>query len=94
MGIHGNATCVMDYDGATGWLLGEENGGLQGDVHDDERGARSASACRGSPGRRGRLPERRRLCQRAAAGPLAVRRRRTPDKPADPIIVHPDIRRR
>ena len=29
MGIHGNATCVMNYDGATGWLLGEENGGLR-----------------------------------------------------------------
>src|SRR5947199_7380469 len=28
MGIHGNATCVMNYDGATGWLLGEENRGL------------------------------------------------------------------
>ncbi len=28
MGIHGNATCVMNYDGATGWLVGEENKGL------------------------------------------------------------------
>ncbi len=28
MGIHGNATCVMNYDGATGWLVGEENRGL------------------------------------------------------------------
>ena len=28
MGIHGNATCVMNYDGATGWLIGEENRGL------------------------------------------------------------------
>ena len=28
MGIHGNSTCVMNYDGATGWLLGEENRGL------------------------------------------------------------------
>ena len=25
MGIHGNATCVMNYDGATGWLVGEDN---------------------------------------------------------------------
>src|SRR6202046_2541112 len=30
MGIHGNATCVMNYDGATGWLIGEENKGMQG----------------------------------------------------------------
>src|SRR5690606_25535140 len=29
MGIHGNATCVMNYDGATGWLVGEENKGLR-----------------------------------------------------------------
>ncbi len=29
MGIHGNATCVMNYDGATGWLMGEANRGLQ-----------------------------------------------------------------
>ncbi len=28
MGIHGNATCVMNYDGAKGWLVGEENKGL------------------------------------------------------------------
>ena len=29
MGIHGNSTCVMNYDGATGYLLGEANGGLK-----------------------------------------------------------------
>ena len=29
MGIHGNATCVMNYDEATGYLIGEENGGLK-----------------------------------------------------------------
>jgi alkylation response protein AidB-like acyl-CoA dehydrogenase len=29
MGIHGNATCVMNYDEATGWLVGEENKGLK-----------------------------------------------------------------
>ena len=39
MGIHGNATCVMNYDGATGWLVGERKWGLQRHVHDDERGA-------------------------------------------------------
>src|SRR5271169_930854 len=30
MGIHGNSTCVMNYDSATGWLIGEENKGMQG----------------------------------------------------------------
>ena len=29
MGIHGNATCVMNYDGATGWLVGEPHKGLR-----------------------------------------------------------------
>ena len=33
MGIHGNATCVMNYDGATGWLVGEENRGQIGRAH-------------------------------------------------------------
>ena len=30
MGIHGNSTCVMNFDNATGWLIGEENKGMQG----------------------------------------------------------------
>src|SRR5208283_2304265 len=30
MGIHGNSTCVMNYNNATGWLIGEENKGMQG----------------------------------------------------------------
>ncbi len=29
MGIHGNSTCVMNYDGATGYLLGEEHKGMR-----------------------------------------------------------------
>ena len=41
----------------------------------------------------GRLPARRRLRPRAAAGPRRHRRRRTPTPPADPLIVHPDVRR-
>ena len=65
MGIHGNSTCVMNYDGATGCLIGEENKGLQAHVHDDERGApRRRPAGPGAV--RGRLPERRRLCARIA----------------------------
>ena len=65
MGIHGNSTCVMNYDGATGWLVGEENRGLQRHVHDDERGA--ARRRRAGPGAvRSRLPERRDLRARSA----------------------------
>ncbi len=73
MGIHGNATCVMNYDGATGWLDRRgEQAALQRYVHDDERGAPR----RRHPGprrSRGRLPERGRLCARAPAGPRADR---------------------
>ena len=75
MGIHGNSTCVMNYDGATGWLVGEAEQRPEGDVHDDERGA--ARRRRAGPrAARGRLPERGGLCQGAPAGPRAVRRRR------------------
>ena len=70
MGIHGNATCVMNYDGATGWLIGEENRGLPRHVHDDERGPPRRR--RAGPGAIGsRLSERRDLRQGAPAGPRA-----------------------
>ena len=74
MGIHGNATCVMVYEEATGWLVGEENRGLAADVRDDERGAAGRRPAGPGPGR-GRLPGGGRLRQRAAAGPRAHRRR-------------------
>ncbi len=78
MGIHGNSTCVMNYDGATGWLVGEENKGMHGDVRDDERGAARRRRA-GARAVRGRLPERRRLRAGPPAGPRADRaaRRRT-----------------
>ncbi len=50
LGIHGSPTCVMQYDGATGWLVGEENGGMAADVYDDEQraaGGRDAGCGRG-----------------------------------------------
>ena len=65
--------------------------GPQRHVHDDERGAARGRHA-GPVAVRGRLSERRELRARAAAGPLDLRRE-GPDKPADPIIVHPDIRR-
>ena len=70
MGIHGNATCVMNYDNATGYLIGQENRGLARDVRDDERGAaRRRRAGAGDVG--GRVSERGDLCARAPAGPFA-----------------------
>jgi alkylation response protein AidB-like acyl-CoA dehydrogenase len=80
MGIHGNATCVMNYDGATGWLLGDLHKGMKAmfTMMNEARLAWPAGLCRG----RGRLSERGRLCERPAAGPRCDRARRT--RPAPP----------
>ena len=91
MGIHGNATCVMNYDGATGWLIGEENRGLNAMfvmMNEARLGvgvqglAQSEVAYQNAA-----IYAKERLQGRALTGP------KYPDKPADPIVVHPDIRR-
>lgn len=91
MGIHGNATCVMNYDEATGWLLGPEMGGLQvmfimmnlarlgvgiQGLGQSEVATQNAVAY-----------ARERLQGRALTGAA------NPDGPADPLLVHPDVRR-
>jgi hypothetical protein len=91
MGIHGNSTCVMNYDAATGWLIGGENRGLNA-MFVMMNEARLGVGVQGLA-----LSEvayqnaaayaKERLQGRALSGP------QSPDKPADPIIVHPDIRR-
>jgi len=91
MGIHGNATCVMNYDGATGWLTGEEHRGLHA-MFTMMNSARLSVGVQGLA-----LSEvayqnavayaKERLQGRALTGAQHK------DKPADPIIVHPDIRR-
>ncbi|WP_233864570.1 acyl-CoA dehydrogenase C-terminal domain-containing protein [Paraburkholderia adhaesiva] len=91
MGIHGNATCVMNLDGAKGWLVGEPNKGLNAMFV-------MMNAARLGVGMQGLgLTEiayqnslayaKDRLQMRALTGPKA------PEKAADPIIVHPDVRR-
>ena len=91
MGIHGNSTCVMNYDEATGYLIGEENKGLkvmfvmmnearigvgmQGLGQSDVAYQNAAAYAKD------------RIQGRALTGP------QNEDKPADPIIVHPDVRR-
>jgi acyl-CoA dehydrogenase len=68
MGIHGNSTCVMNYDGATGWLIGEENKGMQG-MFVMMNEARSASPCRVSRSPKSPIrtpsPMRRTACRAA-----------------------------
>ena len=91
MGIHGNATCVMNYDEATGYLLGEPNSGLKA-MFTMMNEARLGVGLQGlSVGevayQNAATYARERLQGRSLSGPKA------PDKPADPIIVHPDIRR-
>jgi acyl-CoA dehydrogenase len=91
MGIHGNATCVLNYDGAAGWLVGEPNRGLNA-MFVMMNEARLGVAIQGLA-----LSEiayqnaaayaKERLQGRALTGA------KFPDKPADPIIVHPDVRR-
>src|SRR6266487_1991105 len=91
MGIHGNSTCVMNYDSATGWLIGEENKGMQG-MFVMMNEARLGVAVQGLAQsevayQNAAAYARDRLQGRALSGAKA------PDKPADPIIVHPDVRR-
>ncbi len=91
MGIHGSATCVMNFDGAQGHLVGEPHKGLQA-MFVMMNSARLGVGVQGL-GLSERAYQnalrysRERLQSRALSGP------KTPDKPADPIIVHPDVRR-
>ncbi len=91
MGIHGNSTCVLNYDGAKGWLIGRPNEGLK-NMFIMMNAARLGVGLQGLA-----LSEvayqnavayaKDRLQGRALSGP------KHPDRPADPIIVHPDVRR-
>ncbi|WP_372572312.1 acyl-CoA dehydrogenase C-terminal domain-containing protein [Ruegeria jejuensis] len=91
MGLHGNSTCVMNYDEATGYLLGEEHKGLRA-MFTMMNEARLSTALQGvSLGDAAYQAARDyaldRLQGRAATGA------ENPDGPADPLIVHPDVRR-
>ncbi len=92
MGIHGNATCVMVYEDAKAWLIGEENAGLRlmfVMMNEERLGVGVQGLAQGDgglPGGRARSPSER-LQGRSLSGP------KNPDGPADPIIVHPDVRR-
>lgn len=91
MGIHGNSTCVMNYDEATGYLIGGENAGLKA-MFVMMNEARLGVGLQGQS-----IAEiayqnaadyaRERIQGRALTGA------KFPDNKADPIIVHPDIRR-
>jgi len=91
MGIHGNATCVMNYEGATGFLVGEAHKGMRA-MFTMMNEARIAVGMQGLA-----ISEiayqnavdfaRKRIQGRSLTGP------KNPEALADPIIVHPDVRR-
>ena len=91
MGINGSATCVMNFDGATGFLIGPENRGLNC-MFTFMNFARLGTAIQGVAhaqlGYQGAVEfATERLAMRSLSGP------KNPDGPADPVIVHPDVRR-
>ncbi len=91
MGIHGNSTCVINYDGATSWLVGEANRGLNAMfvmMNEARLGVGIQGLAMSEVAYQNAVQYAKdRLQGRSISGVKA------PDKPADPIIVHPDIRR-
>ncbi|MCG8611665.1 MAG: acyl-CoA dehydrogenase C-terminal domain-containing protein, partial [Pseudomonadales bacterium] len=91
MGIHGNSTCVMNFDAAKGFLIGPENKGLAC-MFTFMNFARLGTAIQGLGAAEGSFQgaltyAKDRLAMRSLSGA------KNPEGPADPIIVHPDVRR-
>ena len=91
MGIHGNSTCVMNYDNATGYLLGDEHKGMRAMftmMNEARLGVGMQGLSQAEAAYQNALDYANdRLQGRAVTGV------QNPDGPADPLIVHPDIRR-
>ncbi|MEM6741930.1 MAG: acyl-CoA dehydrogenase C-terminal domain-containing protein [Pseudomonadota bacterium] len=91
MGIHGNATCVMNYDGATGYLIGEMHKGMRAMftmMNEARIGVGLQGYAQGAVAYQNALAfAQDRLQGRDLTGA------QNPNGPADPIIVHPDVRR-
>ncbi|NQW14121.1 MAG: acyl-CoA dehydrogenase C-terminal domain-containing protein [Rhodobacter sp.] len=91
MGIHGNSTCVMNYDGATGYLLGEEHKGMRA-MFTMMNHARLGVGLQGLAQAEAAYQNAVIYAKERLQG-RAVTSTENPNGPADPIIVHPDIRR-
>lgn len=91
MGIHGNATCVLNFDDATGYLIGPPHRGLNcmfTFMNRARLGTGVQGLCHAELGYQKALSyAKERLAMRSLSGA------KNPDGPADPIIVHPDVRR-
>ncbi|WP_372571239.1 acyl-CoA dehydrogenase C-terminal domain-containing protein [Ruegeria jejuensis] len=91
MGLHGNATCVMNYDGATGYLLGDAHKGMRA-MFTMMNEARVSTALQGvSLGEAAYQAARDYALDRLQG--RDVTGAKNPEGPADPLIVHPDVRR-
>ncbi|HEX9805547.1 MAG TPA: acyl-CoA dehydrogenase C-terminal domain-containing protein [Alteraurantiacibacter sp.] len=91
MGIHGNATCVMNYDGAKGWLVGEENKGLAA-MFIMMNAARLGVGMQGLAQSEAAYQNAVEYAKERKQG-RALKDRPDPSAAADPIIVHADVRR-
>jgi len=91
MGIKGSATCVMTFDTSKGWLIGKENSGLKQMftfMNTARLGTALQGLCHSELAIQGALPyTKERGSMRSLTGT------KEPSKPADPLIVHPDVRR-
>ena len=91
MGIHGNSTCVMNYDEATGYLVGEEHKGMRAMftmMNEARLGVGLQGYAQAESAYQNALAYAKdRLQGRDVTGA------KNPEGPADPLIVHPDIRR-
>ena len=90
MGIHGNATCVMNFDGAVGYLIGTENRGLNHMftfINNSRLGVAAQGQSLSELSYQGSLAYAKERLQMRAP------KRKLSEQPADPIIVHADVRR-
>ena len=91
MGIHGNSTCVMSYEGATGWLIGEEGRGMNNMfvvMNEARLGTGLQGLAIGAAAYQAAVEfAHDRIQGRSLTGP------KNPSGPADSIMVHPDVRR-
>ncbi len=91
MGIHGNSTCVLNYEDATGWLVGEEHKGMRAMftmMNEARLGVGLQGLSQSEVSYQNAVTYANdRLQGRSISGT------KEPEKPADPIIVHPDVRR-
>jgi acyl-CoA dehydrogenase len=91
MGIHGNPTCVMNYDGATGFLLGEAHKGMRA-MFTMMNEARLGVGMQGL-GQASIAYQNAAVYAKDRLQGRDVTGTKNPDGPADPLIVHPDVRR-